>query len=208
LALGQRRRLRAAWRCWSNWRDFLQWPHWSRGVGHGGLLIFAGLRHRNGIASSNAASNEREWKNWIGRTLGNDESPVGDNLMKRFILAVSLLLCWVRAASAQVLVPAGFTKLNTALVTTTTFTDTACPNQTTCYYYVTAVDSIGAESNGAPCAAAQLCVNGNMAVAQMPSSGTHTVTVSWTASVSTVAGYNVYVHRGPLSASNLAAIVN
>jgi len=130
--------------------------------------------------------------------------------MKRLFLLFALVLILTGAASAkaQVLVPAGFTKLNTAIVTTLTFTDTACPNQTACYYYVTAVDSTGAESNGAPCAAAQLCVNGNMAVALMPSSGTHTVAVSWTASTSTVAGYNVYVHRGPLSGSNLAATVN
>jgi hypothetical protein len=123
-------------------------------------------------------------------------------------IPILLLALMAVPAKSQVLVPAGFTKLNTALVTALTYTDTACPNQTSCYYYVTAVDAIGAESNGAACAPTQLCVNGNMAVAQTPSSGTHTVVATWAASSSTVAGYNVYVHRGPLSGSNLAVTVN
>lgn len=126
--------------------------------------------------------------------------------MKRLLFAVLLALGLSSAASAQA--PAGYTKLNTALITATTFTDSGCPNLTSCYYVVTAVDSLGLESQPASCSASQLCVGGNQALAQMPSSGTHTVMVAWVASTSTVSGYNVYVHRGPLPASSVTTTVN
>lgn len=110
-------------------------------------------------------------------------------------------------ARAQSFPGAGFVKLNTTPVTGLTFTDSACQLITGCYYAVLAVDSSGAESAPATCAANQLCSNGNVLVVIMPSSGIHTVLVSWIASTSTVVGYNVYVHRGPLPASSATATV-
>lgn len=107
---------------------------------------------------------------------------------------------------AQVGGGTGFTVI--ASPTGTSYTDTTCPLQSSCYYQLTAVDSFGAESLPASCAATQLCVGGNTAVAQMPSSGTHTVTVSWIASTSTVANYKVYRHIGPLPGSNVTTTVN
>lgn len=123
--------------------------------------------------------------------------------LRLFLLLVGFFIAPV-AVSAQA--PTGFVKL--ANVTTLTYTDSTCPNQTTCYYVVTAVDSIGTESQSAICGTGQLCVNGNEAVAQMPSSGTHTVTLSWTASATGAVTYNVYSHIGPLPAQNFKAVVN
>jgi fibronectin type 3 domain-containing protein len=122
--------------------------------------------------------------------------------MKLRYFLLLLISCTLYAQGA----PAGFTKLTT--VTTTTYTDSTCANQTTCYYYVTAVDSAGHESAGAPCGTTQLCFGGNQAVAVMPSSGTHTVAVSWTASTTTGVSYNVYRAVGPLAPSSLGAVVN
>ena len=124
--------------------------------------------------------------------------------MKYAKYAILLLLavtpCFSQAAS-------GFTKIGNS--TTTAFTDSTCTNQNTCYYQVTAVDAQGFESVPAPCGATQLCVGGNIAVAIMPSSGTHTVGLAWTASATTgVTGYNVYRHVGPLAAGSLTATVN
>ena len=124
--------------------------------------------------------------------------------MKRILLAIVVMLLSSAAGFAQA--PAGFTKLaNTSALT---FTDAGCPNLTTCYYVVTAVDSAGFESLPAACATNQLCVNGNIAVAQMPSSGTHTVALTWNASTTTGVTYNAYVHIGPFAPSGIGAKVN
>jgi hypothetical protein len=127
-------------------------------------------------------------------------------MSKRILILFSLLCFSVVPAKAQA--PAGFTKLNTAPVTALTFTDTACANQSTCYYVVTAVDAQGFESQPSSCSPTVLCVGGNMAVAQMPSSGTHTVTLAWTTTSTITVSYNVYVHRGALPPANLSATVN
>jgi hypothetical protein len=103
-------------------------------------------------------------------------------------------------------VPAGFVKLSNVAVLT--YTDATCPDLTTCEYFIVAVDASGVESAGASCAALQLCVNGNIVVAQMPSSGVHTVTLSWGASPTTGVTYNVYSHAGPLPATNAKSTVN
>lgn len=122
--------------------------------------------------------------------------------MKKLILLACILYSVASCAQA----PSGFTKL--ANVTSTTYSDSTCPNQTSCYYAVTAVDATGHESPSAQCAGTQLCFGGNQAVAIMPSSGTHTVSLSWTASTSTGVTYNVYQHIGPFAPSGLSATVN
>lgn len=124
--------------------------------------------------------------------------------MKRFLLFSASFALFCLPSFAQA--PAGFTKL--ANVSTTSYTDSTCADQTTCYYLVTALDSSGHESPGAQCSSTQLCFSGNQAVAIMPSSGTHTVALSWTASGSTGVTYNVYSHVGPLAPSSLGAVVN
>jgi hypothetical protein len=123
--------------------------------------------------------------------------------MKRFALLLSILfVCSVASGQA----PAGFIKLGN--VSATTYTDTGCPDLTTCYYIVKAVDSFGFESVAAPCATTALCLGGNQAVAQMPSSGAHSVVLSWTASTTAGVTYNVYVHVGPFAPSSINATVN
>lgn len=126
--------------------------------------------------------------------------------MKRIHLLLIALAFFFLAPALPAQIPAGFTKL--ANVSATTYTDATCPDLTTCYYIVTAVDSTGHESSGAGCSATALCLGGNQAVAQMPSSGTHTVALSWTASTTTGVTYNVYSHVGPFPASALNATVN
>lgn len=123
--------------------------------------------------------------------------------MRKFLILALLLFPFLAKAQA---IPVGFTKL--ANVSATTYTDATCPDLTTCYYIVTAVDSTGHESAGAACNTTTLCLGGNQAVAQMPSSGTHTVALSWTASTTTGVTYNVYSHIGPFPASNFSATVN
>jgi hypothetical protein len=124
--------------------------------------------------------------------------------MKRFLIAVALILIFgVRAASAQA--PAQFTKL--VNVTALTATDTLCANLSTCFYVVTAVDAAGFESQPGTCDPTVPCVGGTEAIAQMPSSGTHSVAIKWTTQSTITASYNVYVHRGALSPQNLSVIV-
>jgi fibronectin type 3 domain-containing protein len=123
--------------------------------------------------------------------------------MKRIILILALAL-FAGMAHAQA-VPAGFTKVTN--VSTISYTDGACADQTTCYYLVTAVDASGHESPGASCSTTSLCFGGNQAVAIMPSSGTHTVLLAWTASATAGVTYNVYRAVGPLAASGLSATV-
>ena len=120
---------------------------------------------------------------------------------------MKVLLClMIYAISLSAQASGGFTKVGN--VSTTAFTDPACPNQSTCYYQVTALDSAGFESAPAACSSTQLCVGGNIAVATMPSSGTHTVTLAWTASGTAGVTYNIYRHIGPLPAGGLGATVN
>jgi fibronectin type 3 domain-containing protein len=123
--------------------------------------------------------------------------------MRKIMLAAAFLIC---ALPARAQAPTGFTKL--ANVTVLTYTDTACANLSTCYYVVTAVDANGFESAPASCDATALCVGGTEAAAVMPSSGTHTVTLTWTTSSTLTVSYNVYVHRGALPPTNLKPVVN
>jgi fibronectin type 3 domain-containing protein len=119
-------------------------------------------------------------------------------------LLVTLLALLTIGAYGQA--ATGFTKIGSS--TTTTYTDSTCANQTTCYYQVTAVDSVGHESLPASCGASVLCFGGNQAVATMPSSGTHTVALSWAASLTTGATYNVYRAVGPLPPSTISLVIN
>lgn len=123
--------------------------------------------------------------------------------MKRALL-LSMIAMLSTLAHAQA--SAGFTKVGN--VTAVTYSDATCPNQSTCYYQVTALDAQGFESTPAPCSATQLCVAGNEAVAVMPSSGTHTVGLAWTASTTAGVSYNVYRHIGPFAPSGMSATVN
>lgn len=125
-------------------------------------------------------------------------------MVKRFILAFIILISLCTFANGQA--STGFTKVSN--VSTTSFGDTTCPNQSTCYYQVTTLDAQGFESQPASCASTQLCVNGNIAAAIMPSSGTHSVSLLWNASPTTGVTYNIYRHIGPLAASNLSTTVN
>lgn len=109
-------------------------------------------------------------------------------------------------ANAQAASP-GFTKIAN-VPTGTTYTDSTCANQTTCYYQVMAVDGSGHEAAPALCASNGLCFAQNQAVATMPSSGTHTVVLNWVASTQAGVTYNVYRAVGPVAASSLAAVVN
>src|ERR1700687_773611 len=122
--------------------------------------------------------------------------------LKKLLVAAVLLFA---ATSASAQAPAGFTKL--ANVTALTYTDAACANLSTCYYIVQAVDAGGFESQPWTCNLTQLCVGGNMAVAQMPSSGTHTVGIAWTTTSTLTVSYSVYVHRGALPPTNGTATV-
>jgi hypothetical protein len=124
--------------------------------------------------------------------------------MKKLFIIISLLFLSAIPTMAQA--AAGFTKV--ANVSTLTYVDSSCPDLSTCYYQVTALDAQGFESGPAACASTQLCQNGNMAVAIMPSSGVHTVTLTWSASATASVTYNVYRHIGPLSPSGLGAVVN
>lgn len=123
--------------------------------------------------------------------------------MRKLVVMIAVFFA-VSLASAQA--APGFTKVTN--VTTTSYTDTSCGNQTTCYYQVTAVDAQGHESVPAACASTVLCFGGNQVVVVMPSSGTHSVALTWTASTTTGVTYNVYRAVGPLSATGLSLVIN
>jgi hypothetical protein len=104
---------------------------------------------------------------------------------------LSAIGCLTPCARAQAL--PGYTKLNAAALTATTYTDTTCADTTTCFYYVTAVNTFGESSPSA------------IITAVIPVTGTHTVSLSWT---STVGSYNIYRGATPLPPSAFTATVN
>lgn len=113
--------------------------------------------------------------------------------MKRASLLLLLLLSTAAFAKAQSLT--GYTNIGN--VSVTAFTDSTCPDGSSCSYQISAVDSIGVET----------CCS-NIAVALVPKTGTHTVALTWVASGTSGVTYNVYRHIGPLAPSALSAVVN
>jgi hypothetical protein len=124
--------------------------------------------------------------------------------MRKAVGYLAIILFCSLLAGAQA--APGFTKIGN--ITAVTYVDSSCPDQISCYYQVTAVDATGHESVGAACSSGSSCLNGNQVIAAMPNSGTHTVTLNWTASTSTGVSYNVYQHVGPFPASGLSSTVN
>jgi len=103
------------------------------------------------------------------------------------VLRTTALLLLVCAVSVKAQVPSGFTKI--ATVTSTTYTDSACPHNAICAYIVTAYNSAG---EGQP---------SNYAYAKIPASGSHTVVLNWSANSNTCGGNCIpagyYVYEGP-----------
>jgi hypothetical protein len=127
--------------------------------------------------------------------------------MRKLGLQAAFVWTLLMASLASAQAPSGFTKL--ANVTTgVSYTDATCPDQVTCYYVVTSLDSTGHESQPATCATGATCIDGIQAQAVMPSSGTHTVALTWVASTSSGVSYNVYQHVGPFPASGLLLTIN
>lgn len=110
-------------------------------------------------------------------------------MMKTIATALLLLLLFCGAVQAAPL--PGYAQLNTAAVTTTSFTDAGCGTGQTCYYYVTALN--GAFESGPS----------SVATLTMPS-GKTSVALAWNASTGAT-GYNVYVGRSPLPPTGLTA---
>jgi hypothetical protein len=89
----------------------------------------------------------------------------------------------------------GWTQLTSGLATTT-FTDTTCADASTCFYAVEAVDQFGAS------------LDTTFVSVVIPTTGTHTVKVSWTASATPGATYTLFQGPSPSPAAGLAAVVN
>jgi len=96
--------------------------------------------------------------------------------MRRAVLVFALFLVLLPAARAQ-----GWMRSLATNVTSTAYTDSACPDGATCYYAATAVNSSGVES-----------LPSNVAKAAMPASGSHSVSLSWNASAG-ASSYRIYV---------------
>jgi hypothetical protein len=96
-----------------------------------------------------------------------------------FALVLLLLsLGSIRALYAQA--TAGFTKINTAPVTTASFTTGTLTDGVAYNFEVTGVNSAGVESTAS-----------NIATAIVPATGTHTATITWTPGAND-ATFNVY----------------
>lgn len=103
----------------------------------------------------------------------------------------------------------GFSKL-AAVSSGTTYVDSTCPDGTTCYYQVFALDSNGvASSAGVPSALPPASFQGTQdyVTGVIPSAGTHSVTLSWTANTGDVS-YVVYRYTPPLAPGGFTAVVN
>jgi hypothetical protein len=111
--------------------------------------------------------------------------------------ALVLLLCGVgsiRTLYAQA--TTGYTKLNTTPISGTTFTTGALVDGGVYNFEVTAQDAHGQES-----------VPSNIVTGVVPATGTHTATVTWTASVTPGVTYNVYDQLVPIPNSPAATSV-
>lgn len=106
-------------------------------------------------------------------------------LRKRWIgiaIFVLVLLYFAMGSPWNLLAQAttGYTKINTTAVTATTFTTGTLTDGIAYNFEVTGVNSAGVESGPS-----------NIVTAVIPASGTHTVTLSWTAGTND-ATFNVY----------------
>jgi hypothetical protein len=81
-------------------------------------------------------------------------------------------------------------------ITGTTFTDTTCPDGVTCTYYISAVDQFGESLDKTP------------ATAAIPATGTHTVTLKWTASTTSGVTYTLYQGQPPNPPTGFSAVPN
>jgi len=86
----------------------------------------------------------------------------------------------------------GWVQLTSGL-TATTYTDTTCVDGTTCYYAVESVDQFG------------VGLDTSYVTGAIPATGTHTVTLTWTASTTAGATYTVFQGPPPLPPAGLAA---
>lgn len=115
--------------------------------------------------------------------------------MKRWIaVAIFSLALLTGSARAQSTPIPGYTKL-VGGITATTYVDTTCADAQQCFYYVTAVDSLG---ESAPSA---------QVTATIPATSTvHTMTLTWVASATSGVTYNVYKGAVPLAVAGVAVI--
>jgi hypothetical protein len=88
----------------------------------------------------------------------------------------------------------GWTQIASGLTTPTT-TDTTCADGTTCYYAIAAVDQFGT------------AVDMTFVTATIPATGSHTVTLTATASVTPGVTYSFFQGPPPSAPAGLAAAV-
>lgn len=121
-------------------------------------------------------------------------------------MLMTVLIAWFILPAAFGQAAPGFMKISN--VSTLSFSDTGCADSTTCYYQVTALDTFGHESPPAACSTTTACFQGNQAFGTIPATGTHTVVLTWAASSTAGATYNIYRAVGPAPPSGLGALVN
>jgi fibronectin type 3 domain-containing protein len=115
--------------------------------------------------------------------------------MKRLLLLFTLLTASALAAQS---VPCGAPAVPLATnVALTTYTDAAIVNGATYFYAVNAVDANG---NASTCT--------SVVTASIPATGTHTVTLTWTASTTPGVTYAVFRAQAPNPPTNLTKTVN
>lgn len=115
--------------------------------------------------------------------------------MKRWMAAaIFTLVLFASSARAQGTPIPGYTKLVSG-ITATTYVDTTCADAQQCFYYITAVDSLGESSPSA------------QVTATIPATSTvHTMTLTWVASLTPGVTYNVYKGAVPLAVAGVAVI--
>jgi len=124
--------------------------------------------------------------------------------MRKFLwsLAFAILLCSVAGlfgvhAQATIAPPPGNGWVQIASgLTAATYTDPSCLDGTTCYYAVEAVDQFG------------VGLDTNYVTGAIPATGTHTVKLTWTPSVTSGVTYTVFQGPPPAGPAGLAAAVN
>ena len=124
--------------------------------------------------------------------------------MRKFIwsLAFVVLLCAVVGlfnVHAQVTINPppgnGWVQIASGL-TVLTYVDSTCKDGTTCYYAVESADQFG------------VGLDTTYVTAAIPATGTHTVTLTWTASTTPNVTYTLFQGPPPVPAAGLAAVTN